>query len=769
MAIYHEDILDIELESGTVARSFLNHVIGSGDKDANRFGVRTFRGGVPVDLSGCSCQAVFMNAAGVNIALTSYGTVSGNVAYVTLPQACYNVEGQFCLAIKLVGGGVTGTMRIIDGVVDNTGTTGSVAPTSSVPTYQEILETYAAMQAATAAANAAIAEEFDATKEYPAGKYVINDGGLYVLTEAHAANTTWANTSKAAVYFGNELTASNKAIKYADSFTTQDTLNITNDQTLSLYRGMFDNNVYNPETGTVNAYKYRVSSRKAMSFPFDVNITIPSGFRAYFYTYEDEAWVQSGWKTGSYKIEEGVIFYLQIGRTTEDTSETADVDEFLSGFSMETPLENKLSDLKTVSHSANYACDIFENGGYYARDGKLVKGSAAGRVRLMPVMCPDEILVTALKNSGVTFYCYVVNSNGVYDNTLNFSSGEMTGVSRRSYAMSERLENHRRCTLYMIAIANGITADNANEYIRIECVNQTGNALNRAGKNVSIYHFGGAGNDWCFVRTPSNYDPYRNKPFPFVICNHGNGWVMDGTEPKANWTKRTMYIPSTDPDAGSDQYNVTDDESLWYSNPTIEALLTAGYVVCGCENYDDKLYGNNNCRNACVSFFWHMVKNWNVEDRCYMIGASNGAMTSLNAAYILQGHVKAMILQYPLTCLVNQYEHPGSSASGHPAEIRAAYGITNASITEAELTKAVATHDPLTVDVVSGQKVGTFPPTKIYYSESDHVVNYEQNAIPLYNMLYASNKVVEKVKKSGEHGDKSMFVPSEFVAWFNAN
>ena len=211
MAIYKSDIVDINLESGSIHRSYLNHTIGSGDNSANRFGVRTFRNGLSEDLTGASCQAIFMNAAGTNIALTSYGTVSGNEAYVTLPQACYNVEGQFTLAIKLVKSGETVTTRIVDGVVCNTGTTGAVAPTSSVPTYQEILDVYAAMQSATSAANTAIAETFDATKAYPAGKYVINSGALYRLTADHAANVTWANTSKVAVNFGDELSSTNTA------------------------------------------------------------------------------------------------------------------------------------------------------------------------------------------------------------------------------------------------------------------------------------------------------------------------------------------------------------------------------------------------------------------------------------------------------------------------------------------------------------------------------------------------------------------------------
>ena len=146
MAFYKQDIVDINLNTGNIFRSFLAHSIGFKNDDADRFGIRCFRDGEPVDLTGASCQAVFINPLGTNIALTSYGTVSGNVAYVTLPQACYDYEGQFTLSIQLVGGGVTGTMRIVDGMVVNTGASGTVAPTASVPTYQEILAVYAQMQ-----------------------------------------------------------------------------------------------------------------------------------------------------------------------------------------------------------------------------------------------------------------------------------------------------------------------------------------------------------------------------------------------------------------------------------------------------------------------------------------------------------------------------------------------------------------------------------------------------------------------------------------------
>ena len=212
-----------------------------------------------------------------------------------------------------------------------------------------------------------------------------------------------------------------------------------------------------------------------------------------------------------------------------------------------------------------------------------------------------------------------------------------------------------------------------------------------------------------------------------------------------------------------DRFIETADFGLWWSNPTIEALLASGFVVCGCENYGDGLYGNENCRKACEAFYEHMVANFNVEERCCMIGASNGAQTSINAAYIMGAKVKAMVLQYPLTCLVNQYFDNASQQAG----IRSAYGITDAGIDENGLISATRTHDVLHTDIVDGKKIGYFPPCKLYYSLGDTVVDANKNALPLFNCLEASLKIVEKKECTGDHGDTSHFSPSEYVAFLS--
>ena len=144
MAVYKRDMVDINLETGNIHRSFLSHAIGMKDQLADHFGIRVYRNGEPVNLTGVSVQGVFMPPQGDPIAITSGNIVSGNEAEVVLPQACYNYDGPFTLAIKLVDStnSVTGTIRIVDGMVNNTHASGTVAPTSAVPSYQEVLAAY---------------------------------------------------------------------------------------------------------------------------------------------------------------------------------------------------------------------------------------------------------------------------------------------------------------------------------------------------------------------------------------------------------------------------------------------------------------------------------------------------------------------------------------------------------------------------------------------------------------------------------------------------
>ncbi len=291
-------------------------------------------------------------------------------------------------------------------------------------------------------------------------------------------------------------------------------------------------------------------------------------------------------------------------------------------------------------------------------------------------------------------------------------------------------------------------------------------------KKLNVYRFGGEGNDWCFVYLPDDYDPDRAEPYPFVIANHGNGWVMNGSYQMANWTNISQYMSPSEiasqPESLRSRFIATDDPDLWYSNPTIEALLNAGYIVAGAQNYGDGLYGNDNCTDACVAFFNHMTETYNVEDSCYMIGASNGAMTTLNAAAKLGEKVKSIILQYPLASIISQY-----SAGNHRDAIESAYGLDQTkTYTESELKELISEYDPLYKNVENGVKIGYFPSVKIYYSLTDTTTPASANALPLIAMLEKSGIEYQGVRVdtdgvNKQHGHIDHFDPSGFVEWFD--
>lgn len=153
MGLHQVDIIELDLNRAGFHRSFLNHNIGRDDDSANRIGVRLMRGDEPVNLGEATCEGFFLSPVGQHIVISGdYAQTNGNTAFVDLPPACYDHEGPFTLAIKIIGGGVTGTIRMVDGQIVNTFTDGAVAPVESVPTYQEVLAVYDQMLAAKAGA-----------------------------------------------------------------------------------------------------------------------------------------------------------------------------------------------------------------------------------------------------------------------------------------------------------------------------------------------------------------------------------------------------------------------------------------------------------------------------------------------------------------------------------------------------------------------------------------------------------------------------------------
>ena len=137
MAIYHEDFVDINLNTGTVHRTFSQMNISEGDAAANMYGFRLWDNEYPISLTGATCEGFFIRPDGVTLVID--GVATGNTAWVTLPAAAYAVEGNFTLAIRIAGTGIVGTMRVIDGTVVTTTTDTIADPAEVIPSLEELL------------------------------------------------------------------------------------------------------------------------------------------------------------------------------------------------------------------------------------------------------------------------------------------------------------------------------------------------------------------------------------------------------------------------------------------------------------------------------------------------------------------------------------------------------------------------------------------------------------------------------------------------------
>lgn len=386
MANYREDIVNIDLECGTLHRSFLKRSIGQGDVQANRFGIRVFRNGAPENITG-SCIGLFVRADGETVPIEN-GVVSGNTAYITLTEACCAVEGVFRLAIKIQGDGITGTMRIVDGMVDLTSTDSYVDPGTVIPSIEALL---AAMnQAADSLPPDYSAMLTDMQEIYG----ILNAGTMYYKVTSQSGwaytqitpyislkkgdaldinavfSSAPAGSTYIYVYNGDTQITSfqckemaSRRISYtvpadtnnfnlrtnSESFTgtisvTVTVLNRQNQvetnritaeelgkeeygyyslQRLSPFvRGGYDYPDFNYNT-------HQISSRDVMTAPFDMYIRMKSGFRMKVLTIESGTATDSGWQTESLYVPKGTAFVAKIERVDPDTSEVANIQEFL--------------------------------------------------------------------------------------------------------------------------------------------------------------------------------------------------------------------------------------------------------------------------------------------------------------------------------------------------------------------------------------------------------------------------------------------------------
>lgn len=146
-----------------IKKTYLNTVLTTGDKKAHRVDVSLYRGDESfTPPSGTVVSSYFIRYSD-NKTVPLGGSVSGNVASVTLEQACYSKPGQFALIIKIASSTEISTVFYGEGSIFTNTTDTVIDPGDVIPSLEDLLAQIAAMEAATSAANTATSKANTAT------------------------------------------------------------------------------------------------------------------------------------------------------------------------------------------------------------------------------------------------------------------------------------------------------------------------------------------------------------------------------------------------------------------------------------------------------------------------------------------------------------------------------------------------------------------------------------------------------------------------------
>ena len=266
--------------------------------------------GNAVALSGTPA-GVMLRADGQDVTLTC--SVSGGVVSATLPANAYSVPGRFGLTIFLTSDGQKTAIYAAVGTVGKT-SSGTVAPPAGSDVVTLVNQINTAIAAIPANYNACFAPAYSTSGLYSVGQYVTYNGNLYRCNTAITTAETWTAAHWTQTNLGADVYDLKSAL----------TNNIERFFSSDFKNGSLESGIIN------TAIKYRVASNELYSYDYDVCITPDEDFQfaiqlmpggTYF------AMLQC--KTGIV-IKAGMQFKIYIRRITENTSEIADVSEFVS-------------------------------------------------------------------------------------------------------------------------------------------------------------------------------------------------------------------------------------------------------------------------------------------------------------------------------------------------------------------------------------------------------------------------------------------------------
>lgn len=198
-----------ELTGGTSIVNLTTPLV-AGDEDAQTFRIELLANGEAATLTNTTCSGYFARAKTQDAdADTLYvsGSISGNVATLTLTESCYSRNCYFALAIRLTSTNEQKrTVMIVRGVVLKSIDGELTDPDGSIPTVDELLAQIAVLERTIDSAE-------EATDAANAAAEAANSAAVTAVTEARAAIEELSETAAPAII----PTASGEVVTISDS------------------------------------------------------------------------------------------------------------------------------------------------------------------------------------------------------------------------------------------------------------------------------------------------------------------------------------------------------------------------------------------------------------------------------------------------------------------------------------------------------------------------------------------------------------------------
>ena len=186
----------VDLDKG-IKKKYLDTIFATEDNKAHRFDVALYRDNEPLELpSGATVSAYFIRYCD-NGTLALTGTVSGNVASVTMTKACYSKGGAFALIIKALSGDEVTTVFYGEGSMFVSRTDTMIDTENIIPSLDDLLAQISVMENATADANTATDNASRAADDANEAAGRANTAAVKI--EGMTVSTVDGTTAKAAI------------------------------------------------------------------------------------------------------------------------------------------------------------------------------------------------------------------------------------------------------------------------------------------------------------------------------------------------------------------------------------------------------------------------------------------------------------------------------------------------------------------------------------------------------------------------------------------